>query len=193
MQKTSILIKSALLALFFFLPCQAFAADGEFVVLPGDVLQISVWKEEGMDLEVRVLPDGTISFPLTGTFSIKNKTLSAVRALIVDRLRQSIPAASVSVAVVAPLGHKVSVLGEVGQPGEVIMYTHTGVMQALSQVGGLTPYADEDDIIIIRTDEMGKKEIIEFPYTNITRGKNLEKDINLAPGDVVLVPTAGLF
>ena len=73
------------------------------------------------------------------------------------------------------------------------MNNRMSVMRALSQAGGLTPFADEDNIIVIRADKEGNKEKIEVPYSSLERGQDLAKDIDLIPGDVVVVPTAGLF
>ncbi len=165
----------------------------EFVVLPGDVLQISVWKEEGMDKEVLVLPDGSITFPLVGTIYIQGKTTFEVQDQIANQLSMYIPDAAVDVSVKAPLGHKASVLGQVQKPGDVILGGNTNVMQAISQVGGLTPYADEDDIVVIRTLNDGKKISIPYPYDDLIRGRNFDKDVDLEPGDVVIVETDGLF
>ncbi|MFP4097374.1 MAG: polysaccharide biosynthesis/export family protein [Alphaproteobacteria bacterium] len=169
------------------------AATEEFTVLPGDVLQVTVWKEEGMDREVQVLSDGTITFPLIGTVVVKGKTLPEIQSTIKALLAATIPEASVTVSVNAPLGHKVSILGQVQNPGETVMNTNIGVMQLISQAGGLTPYADEDKITIIRTELDGNKRVIEYPYKNISRGRDLDKDINLKPRDVVVVPSSGLF
>ena len=163
------------------------------MVLAGDVLQITVWKEEGMDREVQVLSDGTITFPLIGTVKIQGKTLPEIQTTIKEKLEFAIPAASVTVSVNAPLGHKASILGQVQNPGEFVMTSNIGVMQLISQAGGLTPYADKDKITIIRRTEEGTKKVIEFPYKNISRGKDLDKDIDLVPGDVVFVPDSGLF
>lgn len=127
-----------------FLTAVSYTAQAEgneegFTLQPGDILQVTVWKEEGMDREVLVLPDGTITFPLIGTLMVQDMTPFYVQSAIRDRLQMSIPDASVTVSVKAPLGHKVSVLGQVQKPGEVIMNTRMSVMEVLSQVGGLTP------------------------------------------------------
>ncbi|PJB70857.1 MAG: sugar transporter [Alphaproteobacteria bacterium CG_4_9_14_3_um_filter_47_13] len=169
------------------------AYNGAFIILPGDVLHINVWKEEGMDQEVLVLPDGTITFPLVGTLNVKNLSPASVQDIIRKSLVSYIPDAAVTVSVKMPLGHKVSVIGQVQKPGEIILNTRMGVMQILSQVGGLTPYADEDKIIVIRERLNGEKEKIAFPYHTISKGKELEKDINLLPGDIIVVPASGLF
>lgn len=163
-----------------------------FTLRPGDVLQITVWKEEGMDQETVVLPDGTITFPLIGTIKAQNRTPADLQLDIKIGLSRMIPDAAVTVIVKAPLGHTVSVMGQVAKPGNFVMGQKISVMQALSQAGGLTPYADENDIIILRMTG-GEKESIPFPYDDVSRGRALEKDITLQPGDVIFVPTAGLF
>lgn len=181
-----------LLFVIFASPSAAVAGEPDFTVYPGDVLQITVWKEEGLDKEVIVLPDNTITFPLVGTISVAGMTPGHVQAAIKDKLKDSVPDASVTVAVKSPQGHTASVLGQVTKPGSFVMAQQLTVMQALSQAGGLTPYASEGSIVILRQ-ENGKKTSIPFPYNDVARGRNMEKNIVLRPGDVVVVPTAGLF
>lgn len=166
--------------------------DKNYKVRAGDVLHITVWREENMDQEVLVLPDGTISFPLIGSVNIEGMTTTGVQHAVKNKLSSLIPDASVTVIVKATLGNAVSIIGQVGKPGEIIMNHGLTVMQALSQAGGLTPYADDSEIIILRRIN-GKEESIEYPYDEIIRGRELEKNIDLLPGDVVIVPTAGLF
>lgn len=168
-------------------------AEPHYTILPGDVLNINVWKEEGLNKEVVVLPDGTITFPLAGTLDVRGMTPHSLQSKITEQLSNMIPDATVTVTVEAPLGHKVSVVGEVKEPGDVLLHTRMGVMHVLSQVGGLTPYAEGGDIIVIRTHENGDKETLEFPYEQISLGRDLDKDITLMPGDVVVVPSSTLF
>lgn len=166
--------------------------DKNYTIQAGDVLQITVWKEADMDREVLVLPDGTISFPLIGSFSAEGLTPAQVQSTVKSKLATLIPDASITVVVKAALGHSVSVIGQVAKPGELVMGHNMSVMQALSQAGGLTAFADESDIIILRTVD-GTQTSIEFPYDDISEGRNLDKNISLLPGDVIVVPTAGLF
>lgn len=168
-------------------------ADSNYTIHPGDVLQITVWKEESMDREVLVLPDGMITFPLIGSFIAKGMTPSTIQKVIKKKLEGIIPDASVTVFVKAPLGHSVSVIGQVAKSGEFVMGHNLTVMQVLSQAGGLTPYADESEIIVLRRDKSGKQMSTPFPYDDVVSGHNLDKDITLKPGDVVVVPTASLF
>jgi polysaccharide biosynthesis/export protein len=168
------------------------ATDKDFTIVAGDVIQITVWKEEGLDREILVLPDGTVTFPLIGTIEIEGLTPRAAQRIIKKKLKKYIPDASVTVMVKAPLGHTVNVIGQVTKPGEIVIGHHMGVMEALSQVGGLTPYASTSHIIVLRYVD-NKKISIAFPYDDIAEGRHLENDIELKPGDVVVVPTAGLL
>ncbi len=169
------------------------ANDKNYTIQAGDVLQITVWKEADMDRETLVLPDGTVSFPLIGSFTAQGMTPAQVQATIRSKLKTLIPDASVTVVVKAALGHSVSVIGQVSKPGELVMSHPLTVMQALSQAGGLTAFASESRIKVLRTDAQGKQTSIDFPYDDISEGENLDKNITLQPGDVVVVPTAGLF
>lgn len=180
------------LAATLLLPLAAAAVESDYVLNPGDVLQITVWKEEGLDREVLVLPDGSISFPLAGTLQARGKTPAQLQAEIVARLQKYIPDASVAVSVKAALGNTVDVIGQVNKPGELVVGHRITVMQALSMAGGLTPYASEGSILILRTVD-GKETAIPFPFDEVKRGRSLDKDIVLNPGDVVMVPSAGLF
>jgi polysaccharide export outer membrane protein len=168
------------------------ANPGSFTLRAGDVLQVTVWREENLDREVIVLPDGSISFPLIGSVQADGLTPAQLQAAIKTRLRSLIPGASVAVLVKAALGHTVNVIGQVQKPGEIIMSHALSVMQALSQAGGLTPYAAEGRIIVLRTVE-GKQVSIPFPYDDVVDGDDLEQNFTLLPGDVVVVPTASLF
>jgi len=190
-----IVVVRIMLALSFFLTMNIGVRAGEandFTIRSGDVLQVTVWKEDGMDRELVVLPDGTITFPLVGTVVVQDLTAVAAQDLIKDKLIKFIPDAAVTVMVKAPLGHTVNVLGQVVKPGEIVMGRRMTVLQVISQAGGLTPYASESSIVILRNLK-GEKTSIEYPYDDIVRGRHLEQDVDLVPGDVIVVPTAGLF
>jgi len=163
-----------------------------YTLNPGDVLQVTVWKEDGLDREVLVLPDGSVTFPLAGTIAAQGMTPAQLEERIKGQLAHFIPDASVSVAVKAPLGHSVSVIGQVAKPGELVLGHRTTVMQALAMAGGLTPYASEVNILILHR-ENGVETSKEFPYDDVIRGRSLASDIVLTPGDVIVVPNASLF
>lgn len=179
-------------AVTFLAPFSVNAVESDYTLNAGDVLQVTVWKEDGLDREVLVLPDGSISFPLAGTIAARGKTATEVQAEIVERLKKYIPDASVAVSVKAALGNVIDVIGQVLKPGELTLGHRITVMQALSMAGGLTPYASESNIIILHMVN-GKEVSIPFPYDDVKRGKSLDKDIVLSPNDVIVVPSAGLF
>lgn len=171
----------------------ALAADADYAINPGDILQITVWKEDGMDKETLVLPDGTISFPLVGTLTARGKTVAQLQQEIKTKLTTDIPDASVTVVVKNANGNVVDVIGQVNKPGEINTGHRVTVMQALSIAGGVTPYAATGKIKVLRHDADGKEMAIAIPYDDIMKGEALDKDVLLSPGDVVVVPEASLF
>lgn len=171
---------------------QAQAAQDNYTINPGDVLQITVWKEDGLDREVVVLPDGSLQFPLVGTIAANGKTIPELQDMLSEKLAHYIHDSSVTVAVKAALGNVVDVIGQVNKPGELVLGHRTTVMQALSIAGGLTPYASHGNIIILRRNGDGETSI-PFPYDEVSRGASLEHNVVLHPGDVIVVPDASLF
>ncbi|HLO76286.1 MAG TPA: polysaccharide biosynthesis/export family protein [Magnetospirillum sp.] len=168
------------------------APSDSYPLNSGDVLEISVWKETELKREVLVLPDGTISFPLAGIIEARGRTPDAVQKDIEKRLSPFFTKPVVSVSLKAVLGNKVYVIGQVQKPGEFTVPHRLSVMQALSMAGGLTPYASESDILVIRKDD-GKDTAIHFDYSAIKHGRALDSNVTLNPGDVVVVPNASLF
>ena len=154
---------------------------------PEDVMLISVWKDEQLTREVVVRPDGMFSFPLIGDIQAQERTLDDIREELVKRLTKYIPNPNVSVAVTKVMSYKIYVIGRVNKPGEYLIGHYTDVLQALSLAGGLTPFAAENDIRIMRRVK-GAQESISFRYGDIRNGRNLEQNILLQRGDVVMVP-----
>lgn len=154
---------------------------------PEDVVDISVWKEEGLRKEVLVRPDGGISFPLVGELQAAGKTADEIRAEVVDRLKSKINDPVVSVSVLKVAGNKIYVIGRVARPGEYVAGRYIDVLQALAMAGGLTPFAAENDIRILRK-HGGMDEVFEFEYSDVRKGRKLEQNIRLQGGDVVVVP-----
>lgn len=159
-----------------------------YKVNPGDVLEINVWKEEGMLKDVIVRPDGGISFPLAGDLIVQNMSLIEIEKAVSDRLSQFLADPVVTIAAKQLLGNKVYVIGKVAKPGEYIVNRNVDVMQVLSMAGGMTTFAAVNDIIILRRDINGKQQAIEFEYGELEDGDELEQNILLQTGDVVVVP-----
>jgi polysaccharide biosynthesis/export protein len=163
------------------------ASDPGYRLSPEDIVNVTVWKEEGLQKDVLVRPDGGFSFPLVGEVQAAGRTAAEIRSEITERLRKSINDPVVTVSVLKVAGYKIYVIGRVNKPGEFVAGRYIDVLQALSMAGGLTPYAAENDIKVLRK-RGGKDEVFEFQYSDVRRGRNLEQNITLQGGDVVLVP-----
>lgn len=161
--------------------------DSGYLLGPEDVLLISVWKDEQLTREVVVRPDGMISFPLVGDVAAEGRTVEELRIDLAKRLIKYIPAVNVTVAVTKVLSYKVYVLGRVAKPGEYLVGHYTDVLQALSLAGGLTPFAAENDIKIVRRIR-GQQQTFPFRYGDVRKGIDLEQNILLQRGDTVMVP-----
>lgn len=166
---------------------ESLPADPGYLLGPEDVLLISVWKDEHLTREVVVRPDGMISFPLVGDLAVEGKTVDELRSDLVRRLVKYIPNVNVTVAVTKVLSYKIYVVGRVTKPGEYLVGHYTDVLQALSLAGGLTPFAAENDIKIIRR-VMGQQQVFQFRYGDARKGRDLEQNIILQRGDVLMVP-----
>ena len=165
-----------------------YAENSVYKVNPGDIIEINVWKEEGMIQEVLVRPDGGISFPLVGDVKVENLSFSEVEKVISEKLRHYLADPVVTVSAKQLMGNKIYVIGQVQKPGEFLVTQNVNVMQALSMAGGMTPFAAVNDIIILRRDASGKQKAIEFEYGELEDGDELEQNIVMQAGDVVVVP-----
>jgi len=163
------------------------AADNFYLIGPGDVLEVSVWNEPDLTKSLAVPPDGVISFPLINPIKITNLTITALKKVITKRLSEYIPDATVTVLLLEINSLKAYVIGKVKQAGEYPITLETTVLQILAKAGGLTPFASDGNIKILR--QKNNKIInIPFDYGEVEKGENLEQNIVLKAGDVVLVP-----
>ena len=154
---------------------------------PEDVLEISVWREDTLKKEVLVMPDGNVSYPLIGEVQAAGRTVREIREEITKRLDKYIPDPVVSVTVLKPGSQRVYVLGKVNKPGDFPVGRYVDVLQALSMAGGVTPFADTNNIRIMRRD--GERQVVlPFEYGAVVRGQKLEENVELRAGDVVVVP-----
>lgn len=161
--------------------------DASYLVQPGDTLQVGVWKEQELQGEVLVRPDGGMSFPLAGEIEAAGHTVEEIRKVLQSRLTKYIPDPVVTVVVKKADGSRIFVVGKVNRPGDFPLYRPIDVMQALSLAGGATPYADVNGIRILRR-EGTHQEVFHFRYDDVRRGKDLSQNILLHSGDTVVVP-----
>jgi polysaccharide export outer membrane protein len=162
-------------------------ATADYALQPGDEMEISVWGEEGLTKTVLVRPDGKFAFPLAGEINAVGRTAAQVQTELTQKLTNYIPEAVVTASVTKIDGNRIYVIGQVTRPGSFVMNPAINVLQALSLAGGTTPFAALNDIIVIRGKGANQR-AFRFGYEDVKRGRNLDQNIQLESGDVVLVP-----
>lgn len=158
-----------------------------FHVGPGDVLEVSVWRDENLSRELVITPDGILSYPLIGDVDVNNLSVSEIRTIITKLLSEYISDASVAVMVKEINSLKAYVIGQVNNPGVFDITLETRVMQVLAMARGVTPFAAERDIHILRYKNNTATKI-GFDYKQVLKGSNLKQDILIKSGDVIVVP-----
>ena len=191
-------MRALLVALFLcaFLP-QAFAQEP---LRPGDSISVSVWQDPKLDRKVVVGPDGYIGFPLVGQIKASGLTPRALEDLLRSRLQKSytgqldvtVAMADINKEAEDETRPKVYISGEVLRPGPYFVRPTINVMQALSLAGGLSPFAARQRIQLHRKIQ-GTDSIFLFDYNAYLSGANTADNINLKPGDIIVVPERGLF
>lgn len=162
--------------------------DGEFYLIgPGDVLDIQVWREPDLSRAYTVRPDGKITMPLLDDVQAAGLTPMQLKDVLEKGLARFIEGPNVSVGVAEINSKFIYVLGKVNTPGQFPLQRGMTVLQALSLAGGFAEWADEKNIVILR-ERQGKKVRIPFNYKDVSRGKDLEGNIVLLPGDTIVVP-----
>ena len=175
------------ICLFVFIVSNALASESVYTIGPGDELEISVWRDESLSREVIVPPDGVISFPLIGDINVLGMNVAVLRRTVTKRLSDYVPDATVTVILKTFNSLRAFVIGKVNNPGMYSITLDTNVMQILSMAGGLNAYASESNIHILRQVK-GSSIKIPFNYGDVVKGRNLEQNITLQRGDVIVVP-----
>jgi len=161
--------------------------EDAYKIQPGDVLEVSVWKEENMIRQVLVRPDGGMSFPLVGDLRAAGESVERLSETIAARLSKYIPDPVVTVSMQQLSGNKIYVVGKVNRPGEYVANSYVDVVQAIAMAGGMTAFAAVNKIKIVR--RKGEElEAYPFRFSDIEKGTNLEQNIILMSGDIVVVP-----
>lgn len=161
--------------------------DEHYLLQPGDMIQISVWKERDLDREILIRPDGRISFPLAGDIQAEGKTVAQLEKEVARNIGKYVPDAVVTVVLRSPGGNQIFVTGRVTRPGSYTSARTLDVVQAIALAGGLTPFASPNKIKILRRVN-DVETVISFRYGRIEKGKSLTENIILQSGDVVVVP-----
>ncbi len=161
---------------------------------PGDELEIYVWGDERLQRTMKVLPDGSVSFPLVGRIDALNKLPTDLEGVIVaglaDQYRNSVPRVTVSVR--NPSGLTFAVAGKIKNPGSFTPGHYVNVLEAISVAGGPTEFADLGKTKIYRK-RGGQLTVIDVKLDNAMKGSPTQGDLNsglveLQSGDVVVVP-----
>ena len=160
---------------------------GDYIIGPGDVLDISVWNHADLTRSVTVLPDGKIHFPLIGEVKVGGKTLVVLEKELKDKITPFVSKPELSVMVNQVNSLLIFVIGRVNTPGKYVLNMNFNVLQALATAGGLNRFAKRDKIKVYR-ESNGKTDIFHFNYDEVMDEKNLGQNIKLERGDVVVVP-----
>ena len=158
-----------------------------YTVGRGDILDIAVWKNQDLSKQLPVLPDGKISFPLIGEIVVAGKSISQISEELKNKLSQYIPEPVLSVSVHQVNSLLIYVIGKVNNPGMFALNTNVNALQALAMAKGMNTFAKKDEIKIFRQKD-GKTVIFDFDYDDVSEGKNLDQNIQLERGDIIVVP-----
>jgi polysaccharide biosynthesis/export protein len=158
-----------------------------YLIGPDDQLSIVYWREKDLSADVVVRPDGLISLPLLNDVQASGLTPEQLRAAITEGATKFVEEPTVSVVVKAINSRKVFITGQVAKPGNYPIGGPTTVLQLIATAGGIGEYADKGKVSIVRR-ENGKDHSFRFNYEDVMKGKNLSQNIELKPGDTVIVP-----
>ena len=159
-----------------------------YLIGPNDILNIYVWKEPDLTQDITVMPDGRITIPLIGEILAQGQTVTSLKEIITERLKDFVSAPEVTVIIRESQSRRIYTIGKLNQPGPYTLAPDMTVLQALSMAGGFTEWADTKNVLIIRREEGGGETQFRFNYQDYIAGKNLEQNILLEPKDTIVVP-----
>jgi polysaccharide biosynthesis/export protein len=167
-------------------PAAVSVAPAGYVIGPEDVLGVLFWREKDISGDVIVRPDGKITLPLLNDVQAAGMTTEELRALLTTAAARFVEEPNVTVVVRQINSRRVFITGQIAKPGPYMLTPGLTVMQLIALAGGLTEFADSKNIIIMRT-EKGKPLAYRFNYKEVVDRKNLQQNIELKPGDTVVV------
>ncbi len=168
-------------------PAASVPAPPGYVIGPEDVLQVLYWREKDLSAEVTVRPDGMITLPLLNDVQASGLTPEQLRDRVIEAAKRYVEDPSVNVVVKQINSRRVFITGQVAKPGAYPLTSPTTVLQLIALAGGLSEFADQNGITIMRT-ESGKPVSLPFKYKDVVKRRNLRQNIELKPGDTVIVP-----
>lgn len=159
-----------------------------YLIGESDVLDIDVWKEKEISRAVPVRPDGKISLPLIGEIQASGMTPLQLQDDIAQRLKGFLANPEVTVIVAEPKSHHFNVVGEVAKPGTYALTESMTVLDAIALTGGFRDFAKQTKIYVLRPMPDGTRVRLPFNYKDAIKGKNLQNNVTLKPGDTIVVP-----
>ena len=159
----------------------------DYVIGPNDVLTVVFWRDKDISGDVIVRPDGRISLPLINDAQAAGLTPDQLRVQLTAAASKFVEDPTITVVVKTINSRKVFITGQVAKPGEYPLPAPTTVLQLIALAGGLHEFADSKNIRIVRV-ENGRSVAHKFNYRDVLKGKDLRQNLELKPGDTVVVP-----
>jgi polysaccharide export outer membrane protein len=159
----------------------------DYTIGAGDILSIVFWREKDMSTEATVRPDGRISLPLLNDVEAAGLTPEQLRVRLAAAADKFLEEPTVTVVVKEIHSRMVYITGQVPKPGPYPLLTPTTIVQLIAMAGGVLEFADSENIVIMRTVD-GRPMSYRFNYRDVARRRNLAQNIELKPGDTVVVP-----
>ena len=162
----------------------------DYTVGPEDVLEITVWRNTDLSKVVAVRPDGRISLPLIGDVGAAGRTAAQLAEAIAEKLKEFKENPQVSIVVKEVNSYAIYILGEVSKPGKYPLKSKTTLLQAITLASGFTPAAARNKIVVFRFGDQNGKDIkIKASYDDIIMRDESPQNIQLKPGDTIVVPS----
>lgn len=162
----------------------------DYIIGPEDVLEITVWRNADLSKVVAVRPDGRVSLPLIGDVGAAGRTAAQLAEAISEKLKEFKENPQVSIVVKEVNSYAIYVLGEVSKPGKYPLKSKTTLLQAITLASGFTPAAARNKIVVFRFGEQGGKDVkIKASYDDIIMRDESPQNIQLKPGDTIVVPS----
>jgi polysaccharide export outer membrane protein len=171
-------------------PLPADPHTANYLIGPGDDLNIFVWRNPDLTTRIPVRPDGKISIPLVEDVTATGKTPTTLARELEDKLRAFVKDPIVTVIVsqfVGPFGQQVRVIGEAAQPRALPYRNNLSLLDVMIEVGGLTRFAAGDRAVIVRSVN-GKQEDLKVHLDELIRDGDVSENQAMQPGDILIIP-----
>jgi polysaccharide biosynthesis/export protein len=162
--------------------------EAPYIIGPDDVLSIIFWKDKDLSADVTVRPDGKVSLPLLNDIQAQGRTPDELRDALKQAALAFVEDPNPTVMVKEIKSRRVFITGQVEKPGPYPLTGETTVLQLIAMAGGMREFADGSNISIMRKGADGRTQVLAFNYKDVLRRKNLDQNVQLKPGDTVVVP-----